>query len=123
VITLYHNPACSNSRACLAILQETGADLRILDYLKAPLSVTELTALAQSLKATAGEGWTVRDMMRVKEPAYAGLESADDGALLAAIAAHPILLNRPIVVRESEDGSAPAQARLCRPPELVREML
>lgn len=115
--TIYHNPNCSNSRGALKLLQDAGADLTILEYLKTPPSRAELAKLAAQLRATAGASWPgIRDgMMRMKE-AGAPAPDADDAKLLDAIAAHPILLNRPIVV--TEKGT-----KLCRPPELVRELL
>lgn len=113
-VTVHHNPACSNSRAALALIRERGIEPRVVDYLKTPLSVDELRTLVARV------GVPVRALLRAKEAAYAELGLADlslgDDALFAAIAAHPILLNRPIVV-------TPLGARLCRPPETVREIL
>jgi arsenate reductase (glutaredoxin) len=117
--TIHHNPNCSNSRGCLAILQDAGADITIIEYLKTPLTKPALQSLAAQLQATAGAAWPgIREgMMRMKEAEAASLApGASDDVLLNAIAAHPILLNRPIVVTERG-------ARLCRPPELVRELL
>jgi arsenate reductase len=116
-VTLYHNPACSNSRGALRMLQDAGVDIRIVEYLKTPLTEPELQTLALRLKQTAGgAAWTVRDMMRTKEPLYRELSLTGDDECLAAIATHPILLNRPIVVTDNA-------ALLCRPPELVRALL
>lgn len=119
-VTIYHNPACSNSRGALAILREQGIEPAIVEYLKTPLRVAELAALAEMLRETAGAEWPgLRDgLLRAKEAVWSELklDGADDAALLAAAAAHPILLNRPIVV-------TPKGARLCRPPELVHEIL
>ena len=116
--TIYHNPACTSSRNTLAILTTRGLDPVIVEYLKTPPTKTELQALAGKLAAT--PGWPgLRDgMMRVKEPVYADLALADatDDTLFAAMAEHPILLNRPIVVT----GKG---ARLCRPPDLVEGIL
>ncbi|HEY0303186.1 MAG TPA: arsenate reductase (glutaredoxin) [Rhizomicrobium sp.] len=119
-VTIYHNPDCSNSRGALALLRERGIAPAIVEYLKAPPRRAELEVLAARLKAGAGSGWPgLRDgMLRTKEPVYAALklEAADDAALLDAVAAHPVLLNRPIVVTAKG-------ARLCRPPERVLEIL
>jgi arsenate reductase len=111
-VTIHHNPGCSNSRGALEIIRSQGIEPAIVEYLKAPLSRDELVALVQKM------GVPLREVVRTKEAVYAelGLERADDDALLNAIAAHPILLNRPIVV-------TPKGARLCRPPELVRDLL
>jgi arsenate reductase len=111
-VTIHHNPGCSNSRGALEIIRSQGIEPAIVEYLKTPLSRDELVALVQKM------GVPLREVVRSKEAVYAelGLERADDDALLNAIAAHPILLNRPIVV-------TPKGARLCRPPELVRDLL
>ena len=119
-VTIYFNPSCSNARGALAFLRESGIEPVIVEYLKTPLTAAELAALAGKLKATAGAAWPgLRDgMLRAKEAMWSelNLDGASDTALLAAAASHPILLNRPIVV-------TPKGARLCRPPELVREIL
>jgi arsenate reductase (glutaredoxin) len=120
-LTIYHNPNCSNSRGCLALLRERGIEPEIVEYLETPLSRAALTALAGQLARTAGAAWPgLRGgMMRIKEPVYAqlGLETAADDALLDALAAHPILLNRPIV------KTTAGKAMLCRPPERVEALL
>ena len=119
-VIIYHNPNCSNSRGALALLRERGIEPAIVEYLRTPLTVPALAALAGKLRETAGPAWPgLRDgMLRAKEAVWSELhlDGANDAALLAAVAAHPILLNRPIVV-------TPKGARLCRPPELVREIL
>lgn len=113
-ITIYHNARCSNSRGALDILRERGLEPTIVDYIKHPLDAAQLTALVARL------GVPVRDLMRSKEAVYQELGLADqkrsDAELIAAIAAHPQLLNRPIVV-------TPKGARLCRPPELVLDLI
>ena len=113
-ITIYHNPRCSNSRGALQLLQERGLAPHIVDYVKEPLDAAALTALVAQL------GLPVRELLRSKEPEYAALDLANparsEAELIAAVAAHPTLLNRPIVV-------TPKGARLCRPPELVLELL
>ena len=113
-ITIYHNPQCSNSRGALAILQGAGHAPCVVEYLKTPPTREEIAGLVARM------GVGVRDVVRTKEPLFAelGLDRPDtgDAALLDALAAHPVLLNRPIVV-------TPKGAKLCRPPELVQELL
>lgn len=111
-VTLYHNPSCSNSRRCLEIIREAGFEPTIVEYLQHPLDAEALETLVGKM------GVDVRDVVRTREPLYAELElnKAHDAGLLQAIAAHPILLNRPIV--ETDKG-----AKLCRPPETVRALL
>lgn len=113
-ITIYHHPRCSNSRSALQLLQERGLQPRVVDYVKAPLDAPALTALAARV------GLPLRELLRSKEPEYAALDlgnpARSDAELIAAVAAHPQLLNRPIVV-------TPKGARLCRPPELVLDLL
>jgi len=119
-VTIYHNPKCSNSRGALALLESKGIKPTVVEYLKTPLSKPQLKKLAAALKATAGKDWPgLRDgMLRTKEPAYAelGLKDASDDELLAAVAEHPGLLNRPIV-------TTPKGAVLGRPPETVSRLL
>lgn len=113
-ITIYHNARCSNSRGALALLRERGIEPTIVDYLAEPLDAAQLQALVARL------GVPVRELLRSKEAAYAELGLADpartDDELIAAVAQHPQLLNRPIVV-------TPRGALLCRPPERVLELL
>jgi arsenate reductase len=110
---IYHNPKCGTSRKMLAILEEApGVDVEVIEYLKAPPSRERLAALY----ARAGIG--AREGLRAKEPLASelGLADADDAAILDAMVAHPILINRPLV--ETDKG-----VRLCRPQEVVREIL
>ncbi len=111
---IYHNPRCSTSRNALAMMREKGLEPEIIEYLKTPLSRSELKALI------AATGLTVREAMRSKEAVYGELNLGNpdlsDEDLLAAIEANPILLNRPIVV--TEKGT-----RLARPLEVVQEIL
>lgn len=113
-VTIYHNARCSNSRGALAILREQGIEPEIVDYIAQPLDVSQLKALIGLLRVP------VRDVMRSKEAVFQelGLDAAgvSDSQLIEAIAQHPILLNRPIVVTGE-------RALLCRPPELVRNLL
>ncbi|MCW2337360.1 arsenate reductase [Sphingobium sp. B2D3A] len=109
--TIYHNPRCSKSREALAILQETpGVEVEIVEYLKAPPSRDTLAALYQRADLTPREG------LRKAEDGAKALKDADDAAILDAMAADPILIERPLVATEKG-------VRLGRPPEAVREIL
>lgn len=113
-IIIYHNPACGTSRNTLGLIRNAGLEPHIVDYLKTP----PVRALLVQLLARAG--MSVRDVLREKGTPYAELGLADpaltEAALLDAIEAHPILMNRPIVV--SSLG-----VRLCRPSERVLDLL
>lgn len=113
-ITIYHNPQCSASRNTLALIRDTGAEPRIVQYLETPPNRTELEALIAAM------GVPVRDIMRAKEAIYQELQldnpALSDAQLIDALLAHPVLLNRPIVV-------TPRGVRLCRPAEAVLELL
>lgn len=113
-VTVHHNPECSNSRGVLDILRERGITPRVIEYLKTPLDAGQIAVLVAACQVP------VRELMRSKEAIYAELgldsEALDDDALIAAIAAHPVLLNRPIVV-------TPLGAKLCRPPDTVVSLL
>jgi len=113
-ITIYHNPACGTSRNTLALIRNSGEEPRVIEYLKTPPSRDELVALIGRL------GVPVRDVLREKGTPFAELGLGDpglgDAQLIDAIMAHPILLNRPIVV-------TPLGARLCRPSEVVLDIL
>ena len=112
--TIYHNPMCGTSRKTLDILTQSGADVWIQEYMKTPPSREELARLYERA------GLTPRQGLRAKEPLAEelGLTRPDvtDDEVLDAMVAHPILINRPIV--ETEKG-----VRLCRPQDLVREIL
>jgi arsenate reductase len=113
-VTIYHNPACGTSRNTLAMIRQAGEEPVIIEYLKVPPSRTEIVSLAEKI------GLPLRGLLREKGTPYAELglsdESLSDEALLDAIEAHPILLNRPIVVTDKG-------VRLCRPSELVLDIL
>jgi arsenate reductase len=113
-VTIYHNPACGTSRNTLAMIRATGTEPTIIEYLKTPPSRDELVSLVQRM------GIPLRDVLRRKGTPYdeLGLDDAtlSDDALLDAIGAHPILMNRPIVV-------TPKGVRLCRPSETVLDLL
>ena len=113
-ITIYHNPACGTSRNTLALIRAAGIEPTIIEYLKTPPSRDTVRALA------AATGEPLRALLREKGTPFAELGLADpsltDDQLLDAIEAHPILLNRPIVV-------SPKGTRLCRPSEAVLDLL
>lgn len=113
-VTIYHNPACGTSRNTLAMIRATGTEPEIIEYLKTPPSRAVLTHLVHRMSIP------LRAVLREKGTPYAELHLEDptlsDDALLDAIEAHPILINRPIVV-------TPKGVRLCRPSELVLDLL
>lgn len=108
MVRIYHNNRCSKSRATLALLEERGDEVEVINYLDTPPSTTELTRLLKQL------GMTARQLLRTGEAEYQALGldnlSLDDDALTAAMVAHPRLIERPIVV-------ANGKAALGRPPE------
>ncbi|WP_156679697.1 arsenate reductase family protein [Sphingomonas profundi] len=108
--TIWHNPRCGTSRRTLALLEDAGADVTVIDYLKTPPAAETLAALY------ARAGLTPRQGLRMKQDGAGALADADDATILAAMAADPILIERPLV--ETEKG-----VRLCRPMETVREIL
>ncbi|QDZ07829.1 arsenate reductase (glutaredoxin) [Sphingomonas panacisoli] len=108
--TIWHNPRCSKSREALAILQDAGADIEVVDYLHHPPSRDQLAALY------ARAGLTPRDGLRTGEDAAKPLKVASDDAILDAMIADPILIERPLV--ETAKGVV-----LGRPPEKVRTIL
>jgi arsenate reductase len=114
MIRIYHNNRCSKSRATLALLQEHADEVEVINYLDTPPDTTELTGLLKQL------GMTARQLLRTGEAEYAelGLDSPslDDHALIAAMVAHPRLIERPIVV-------ANGKAVIGRPPESVLAIL
>jgi arsenate reductase len=113
-ITIYHNPKCGTSRNVLALIRNSGEEPRIIEYLKTPPSRAELAGMIGRM------GISARDLLRRKETPYADLELDDpaltDDQLIDAMVAHPILINRPIVV-------TPDAVKLCRPSEAVLDIL
>jgi arsenate reductase len=111
-ITIFHNPACGTSRNTLALIRNSGVEPQIIEYLKTPPSRERLVELLAAM------AMPVRDLVRQKESVYADLklDQASDDQLLDAIVMHPVLMNRPVVVTA-------LGARLCRPSELVLEIL
>ena len=113
-ITIYHNPDCGTSRNTLALIRASGIEPTIIEYLKAPPDREILKALIARM------GMRVRDVLRVKGTPYKelGLDAMhwSDDQLIDQMLAHPILINRPIVV-------SPLGVRLCRPSDMVIELL
>jgi arsenate reductase len=117
-ITIYHNPVCGTSRNALAAIRAAGHEPRIFEYLKTPLSRGAIAALAATMNVSP------RSIVRKREPLFRelGLDEKDvtEDELLDAMAANPVLINRPIVI--VQDGSK-TKARLCRPSEIVKSFL
>jgi arsenate reductase len=113
-ITIYHNPRCGTSRNTLALIRNTGAEPEVIDYLATPPTREKLLELIAQM------GISVRAVMREKEKLYAELQLGNpalgNDVLVDAMLAHPILINRPIVV-------TPLGVRLCRPSEAVLDIL
>lgn len=113
-VTIYHNPECGTSRNTLAMIRQSGTEPTIIEYLKTPPSRERLVELLQTMNIPP------RSLLRQKGTPYEELGlgnlQLDDEALIDAMIAHPILINRPIVV-------GPKGTRLCRPSELVLDIL
>jgi arsenate reductase len=113
-VIIYHNPECETSRNVLAMIRNSGVEPHIIEYLKCPPTRLLLTRLL------ARAGLTLRQILREKGTPFHDLglgdASVSDDGLLDAIGAHPILINRPIVV-------SPEGVRLCRPSETVLDLL
>ncbi len=113
MILIYHNPRCSKSRSTLALLRDRGIEPRVIEYLKTPPTAEEMRALAQKL------GRPIHECLRTKEAIQHGITLSPDtpeSILCAAVAQHPILLERPIVVNGE-------RAAFGRPPEAVLPLL
>jgi arsenate reductase (glutaredoxin) len=113
-ITIYHNPKCGTSRNTLAMIRNSGIEPEVIEYLKSPPDRTTLQALI------AATGEPVINAVRTKEAVFTELQlgapGVTDEQLIDAMLAHPILINRPIVV-------TPLGTRLCRPSEVVLDLL
>lgn len=113
-ITIYHNPNCSTSRNVLALIRNSGVEAEVVEYLKTPPGSDKLLELVAQL------GIPVRELLRQKGTPYDELQldnpALSDDELIDAMVAHPILMNRPIVV-------TPLGTRLCRPSEAVLDLL
>ena len=112
MLTIYHNPRCSKSRQTLALIEEQKHEVTIVEYLKTPLSIAEIETLMSLLKVSP------KEMMRTKEAEFKAqnLASADDATLIAAMAATPKLIERPIVTDNT-------RAIIGRPPENVLSLM
>jgi len=113
-IVIYHNPACGTSRNTLAMIRNAGIEPHVVEYLKTPPARALLVALIDRA------GMTPRELLREKGTPYTKLGLGDtslsDDALVDAMMAHPILINRPLVV-------SPIGVKLCRPSEAVLDLL
>ncbi|KKB10078.1 arsenate reductase (glutaredoxin) [Devosia chinhatensis] len=113
-VTIYHNPECGTSRNTLAMIRQSGVEPIVVEYLKTPPSRARIRDLVSAA------GLSLRDALRQKDTPFEALGLADpaktDEELLDAIEAHPVLLNRPLV-------ETPIGTRLCRPSELVLDIL
>ena len=110
-VTIFHNPACGTSRTTLAALRDAGHEPQVVEYLKTGWTRPQLQVLLTQMNATP------RDLLRDRQAAEVGLApDADDDVILDAMVAHPVLVNRPIVV-------TPKGAALCRPADRLRALL
>lgn len=113
-VVIYHNPACGTSRNTLALIRHVGIEPHVVEYLKTPPSRALVAQMVERM------GGSVRDILREKGAPYAELGLGEPGLsydqLLDAIEAHPILMNRPLVV-------SPRGVKLCRPSEAVLDLL
>jgi arsenate reductase len=110
--TIWHNPACGTSRNTLALLQEAGAHVTVVEYLKTPPTAEKLAQLYRDAGLTPQQGLRLRGT----DAEERGLPQADNASVLAAMAAEPKLIERPLV--ETDKG-----VRLCRPKEKVFDIL
>ncbi|WP_421291775.1 glutaredoxin-dependent arsenate reductase [Aeromonas veronii] len=113
-ITIYHNPECGTSRNTLELIRNSGVEPTVIHYLETPPSRDQLVALIAAM------AMPVRDLLRKNVPPYEALglteDRFSDDELIDAMLAHPILINRPIVV-------TPLGTKLCRPSEVVLDIL
>ena len=111
-VTIWHNAACSNSRGALQLIRDAGIEPTIVDYVAHPPTAAKLR------KVLSDAGMGSMDLIRSKEPVFQelGLADATEEARVAAMVAHPQLINRPLVI-------TPKGTRLCRPPTRVLELL
>lgn len=110
--TIWHNPACGTSRKTLALIEESGAEVEVIEYLKSPPSAEKLAKLYRDAGLSPQQGLRLRGT----DAEERGLAHAPDAEVLAAMAADPRLIERPLV--ETDKG-----VRLCRPQDKVLEIL
>ena len=110
--TIWHNPACGTSRKTLEILEQSGADVAVIDYLQSPYDSAKLEQLLRDANVTPVEALRLRGT----DAEERGLPQADDATIIAAMVANPAYVNRPLV--ETDKG-----VRLCRPQQVVHEIL
>ena len=113
-VTIWHNPKCATSRKVLDMIRTVDGDPLVIDYVKKPPSAAQIRAVLKEM------GMRPRDLLRRRGTPYEELglddERLSDAALIAAMAEHPILIERPVV-------RGPRGTRLCRPPERVKDIL
>ncbi len=109
-ITIYQKPTCSKCRVTLSLLKESGKEFESINYYETPLSANKLRELIRKLNVS------VREVLRKDEPSASSLSAASDDEIIDAMIKNPDLIQRPIVVRGEN-------AKLCRPPENVLELL
>jgi len=112
-MVIYHNPRCSKSRQALQLCEEAGVEIEVVEYLETPPDEVALTGLLKKL------GVTAHEVVRTKEEVYSQLELSADSSeeeIIAAIIKYPVLLERPIVVKDDK-------AVIGRPPENVKALL
>ena len=113
-VTIWHHPKCATSRKVLEAIRKKGIEPRIIDYVKTPPSATEIKSALKDM------GMKPRDLLRKRGTPYDALGLGDprhtDAQIVAAMAKHPILIERPVV-------RSPKGTRLCRPPERIKEIL
>jgi arsenate reductase len=113
-VTIYHNPGCGTSRNTLALIRNTGVEPTVIEYLKTPPDRATLEGLLQKLQMSP------RRLLREKGTPYAELKLGEahwsDDELISQMLAHPVLMNRPVVI-------TPWGTRLCRPSEVVLDIL
>lgn len=110
--TIYHNPACGTSRKTLEILQQSGVDVTVIEYLKTPYDRSKLEQLLRDANLSPNDALRLRGT----DAEERGLTGADDDRIIAAMVANPAYVNRPLV--ETDKG-----VRLCRPQDVVHEIL
>jgi arsenate reductase len=112
MFTIYHNPKCSKSRESLKLLEENASDIKIVEYLKTPLSIDELKSIALKLNLKPAEFVRTKESLIQEE----GLDLSSDDKVLAAMVKYPKIIERPIIIKGDK-------AVLGRPPENIKKLL